>query len=330
MRKPLGATLPLTLALLALAAAGTPVLVVGCRSAPTTPHPTSELTGNIRVSGAWALYPMMVKWAEEFRRIHPKVRIDVSAGGAGKGAADALGGLVDIGMVSRDIHPNEITKGGFGVAVVRDAVLPVASAANPVASDLATRGVKRETFTALFVQGKRLTWGDVVGEPGIKDKVNVYTRSDACGAAETWAKYLGASQEDLQGVGVYGDPGLAETVKKDPLGIGYNNLNYAYDPKTNKPVQGLWVVPIDINANGTLDPSENLYASRTEVKRAIANGIYPSPPARDLNLLTKGKPSGLTRDFITWILTDGQKFVDEAGYIELPAAALARSSGALK
>jgi len=64
-----------------------------------------SVEGTIRVSGAWALYPMMVKWAEEFKKIHPQVRIDVSAGGAGKGITDALTGLVDIGMVSRELRP---------------------------------------------------------------------------------------------------------------------------------------------------------------------------------------------------------------------------------
>jgi len=28
----------------------------------------SSLQGTIRVSGAWALYPMMVKWVEEFKK----------------------------------------------------------------------------------------------------------------------------------------------------------------------------------------------------------------------------------------------------------------------
>ena len=42
-----------------------------------------ELQGEIQLSGAFALYPMAVKWAEEFRKIHPKVRIDISAGGNG-------------------------------------------------------------------------------------------------------------------------------------------------------------------------------------------------------------------------------------------------------
>ena len=74
----------------------------------------------------------------------------------------------------------------------------------------------------------------MVGRPEVTDPIHVYTRSDAAGAPETWAKYLGKKQENLQGIGVYGDPGLLDAVVKDPLGIGYNNLNYAYDPKTGK------------------------------------------------------------------------------------------------
>ncbi len=277
-----------------------------------------EVSGTVRVSGAWALYPIMVRWAEEFQKENPKVRIDVSAGGAGKGAADALGGLVDIGMVSRDIHPDEVKKGGFWLSVVKDAVLPTANANNPAAKDLAVHGIKRGAFSALWIGGKSLTWGEVAGNSGVKDKVHVYTRSDACGAGETWAQYLGKRQEDLQGLAVYGDPGVVQVVKKDRLGIGYNNLNYVYDAKTGKPVAGVIVPPIDLNGNGKLDKAENFYATKAAVQKAIAAGIYPSPPARDLNLLTRGRPTGLTREFIVWILTNGQKYVDEAGYIPLP------------
>jgi phosphate transport system substrate-binding protein len=266
---------------------------------------------------------MMVQWAEEYQKVNPGVRVDVSAGGAGKGATDALGGLADIGMVSRDIHPEEERRGGFWVSVVRDAVLPTANAANPVGKELRQRGVKRETFVALWIDGKQMSWGEVAGGAGSRDRVRVYTRSDACGAADTWAKYLGKNQEDLQGTAVYGDPGIAEAVQRDRLGIGYNNLNYAYDASTGKPVKGLMVVSIDINGDGKLSKREDFYDTRQGVKKAIATGVYPSPPARDLNLLTKGKPTGLTRDFILWILRDGQKYVDEAGYIELPRPRLA-------
>jgi phosphate transport system substrate-binding protein len=59
---------------------------------------------------------------------------------------------------------------------------------------------------------------------------------------------------------------------------------------------------------------------------AVATGRYPSPPARDLNLVTKGKPTGLTKAFIAWILTDGQKYVDEVGYIALVKSKLDAAS----
>ncbi len=280
------------------------------------PAAGGEAQGTITVSGAWALYPMMVRWAEEYQKLHPGVQFDISAGGAGKGMADALGGAVDIGMVSRDVTQEEEAKGAFWVAVVKDAVFPSVNAANPVLQELLSRGISREGFVDIYITGKITTWGQVIGRPAVTDPIHVYTRSDAAGAPETWAKYLGGKQENLLGIGVYGDPGIMDAVIKDPLGIGYNNLNYAFDAKTGLPVAGAVVVPIDVNNNGQADPDEVL-KTKADAVRAIATGKYPSPPARALNLVTKGKPSGLTRDFILWILSDGQKYADEVGYIQL-------------
>lgn len=282
------------------------------------PKGVGELHGTIRVSGAWALYPMMVKWGEEFRRVHPKVRVDISAGGAGKGVADALAGLVDIGMVSRDISTEETKQGAFYVPVVKDAVFPTMNAENPLPSkSLFDRGMKKQTLIDLWIKAKNLTWGEAAGTDS-KHPVHVYTRSDSCGAAETWAQYLGGKrQEDLNGIGVYGDPGLAEAVRKDLLGIGYNNLNYAYDFTTGLPIKGLRIVPIDLNGNGRVDPEEDL-RDKNRAMRAVASGTYPSPPARELYLLTKDRFKGLSKEFLRWILTDGQKYVEENGYIKLP------------
>ena len=57
----------------------------------------------------------------------------------------------------------------------------------------------------MFITGKIKTWGEIVGN-GNKTAGSVFTRSDACGAAETWALYLGKKQEDLLGTAVFGDP----------------------------------------------------------------------------------------------------------------------------
>ena len=122
--------------------------------------------------------------------------------------------------------------------------------------------------------------------------VNLYTRSDASGAAEMWAKFLGAkAQEELKGTAVNGDPGVAEAVRQDKLSLGYNNVGFAYDPATGKPIEGLAVVPLDLNADGTISTDENFYATRDEFTAAVAAGKYPFPPARVLYLVTKGEPN---------------------------------------
>jgi phosphate transport system substrate-binding protein len=109
---------------------------------------------------------------------------------------------------------------------------------------------------------------------------------------------------------------VLDAVIKDPLGIGFNNLNYAFDFETGLPVAGAHVVPLDVNGNGVADPEEAC-DTKAQALMAVATGHYPAPPARDLNLVTKGKPNGLSQRLIAWILTDGQRYVDEVGYIPL-------------
>ncbi|HHS13411.1 MAG TPA: PstS family phosphate ABC transporter substrate-binding protein [bacterium] len=283
------------------------------------PAPPSGPEGSVSFSGAWALYPLVVKWAEEYRKLYPETRIDIGAGGAGKGMADCLAGIVDIGMVSRDIYPAEKQQGAWWVSVARDAVVPTVSASNPFLPSLLEKGITRESFIRIWITGEITLWSELAeGSP--RAAIHVYTRSDACGAAEMWAKYLGGNQEDLLDIGVYGDPGLAEAVRKDALGIGYNNINYAYDARTRMPVKGIWIPPIDLNGNGRVDPDEDFYGTRDQIVQAIGAGRYPSPPARDLYFVSRGKPprEPVIR-FIRWVLTRGQEYVPEAGYIPLPA-----------
>ncbi len=293
--------------------------------APAQKAPPSKLQGTITVSGAWALYPMAVRWAEEFRKLNPEVRIDISAGGAGKGIADALAEMVDIGMVSREIYPAEMQKGAWFIPVTKDAVVPVINMINPLLKEILKKGIKKSDFARIWLQEPPPTWNEILGGRGTV-AVHVYTRSDSCGAAETWALFLGGKQEDLLGIGVYGDPGLNEAVRKDALGIGFNNINYAYDAATHKPQAGTAILPIDLDGNGRIDGNEGFYGDRDALIRAITDGRYPSPPARDLYLVCQGRPKKpLVTAFLKWILMDGQKYVGEAGYITLGADKIAQA-----
>jgi phosphate transport system substrate-binding protein len=272
----------------------------------------------ISISGAWALYPLTVKWAEEYRKVNPEIRIDISAGGAGKGMADVLGELVEIGMVSREINPEELKRGALPVAVAKDAVVAVISEKNPSLNDILSSGLTVEDAISIWITGNYKTWGDVLNSDS-GHPVHVYTRSDACGAAEIWALFLGKKQEDLIGIGVYGDPGLAQAVKQDSLGIGFNNIGYVYDFITKVPVHGLKIVPIDTDSDGRISQEESFYDSMDNLIDAIVSGKYPSPPSRELYFVLKGKPAEnkALREFMTWILTEGQIYVREAGYVPL-------------
>lgn len=299
------------------------VIILVLANATTSKVAAQDLKGNISISGAFALYPIIVKWAEEFKKINPNVRIDIQAGGAGKGITDVLSKVTDIGLVSRDLNAAEFKKGAFAIAVTKDAVIPTISAMSPYRKVLYEKGVKKEAFNHIFITGKYKTWNNL----GFKSEapIHVYTRSDASGAAETWAKYFNKKQEDLQGVAVFGDPGLAQAVKRDPSGLGFNNIVYIYDTKKNKPTNGVVPVPIDLNNNGKLDPDENFYDDIDQLIAAIVSGKYPSPPARDLYFVTVNKPTNpVVKEFIKYILTDGQKFVQEAGYIKFSKEKIAK------
>ncbi|MGL5681748.1 MAG: PstS family phosphate ABC transporter substrate-binding protein [Marinifilaceae bacterium] len=282
-----------------------------------TPQLDENYKGQIQLSGAFALYPMAVRWAEEFKKIYPKIRIDISAGGAGKGITDALSGMVDIGMVSRDIYPEEEAKGLFHISVVKDAIVITMNSNNPLFAEIQQKGITPETAYELWGKGEMKTWGQFLGTNS-KIPIHVYTRSDACGAAETFAAWINIKQEDLEGTAVYGDPGVTSVIQRDKLGIGYNNLAYAYDLITQLPYNGIAVCPIDLNGNGKIDEDEAFYANSKLLNEAIATGKYPSPPARDLYFVSKGVPQRKeVMEFFRFVLTKGQDYAHEVAYVPL-------------
>ena len=182
-----------TLTLLSILVAAS-MLLAACggtagSSATNAPSAEGALSGTISVSGAFALYPMMTVWAEEFTKIHPDVQFDVQGGGAGKGMTDTIAKAVDIGMISRSIKDEETAQGIFWVSVTKDAVFPIISSENPVAAQILEKGISQEIFNKIYITEEIKTWGEVIGDPAITDEIHVFTRSDASGAADQWAKY---------------------------------------------------------------------------------------------------------------------------------------------
>ena len=308
------------------------LLVAGCAgtgSAPAANTPVGQ-PETISISGAFALFPMVTLWADEYKKENPNVQFDIQAGGAGKGMTDVLAGAVDVAMVSRDVRTEEKDQGAYGIPVTIDAVVGTVNAKNPYLNAILQQGLTAEESGKIWLTGEFKTWGDLLGN-NATDKINVYTRSDASGAGEMWAKFSGGTaQEELLGTAVNADPGVAEAVRNDPLGVGYNNIGFAYDLKTGQPVEGLRIIPLDLNGDGQISPDEDFYNTKSEMAQAIGDRVYPFPPARELYLVTKGKPTPAVASFINWILTQGQDLVPQAGYVKLEDAKIQAALELLK
>lgn len=303
------------------------ILLAACDSGQATESPSNSNSAadttaevepvRISVSGAFALFPIVTVWTEEYSKTNPNVTFDVQAGGAGKGMTDMLTGAADIAMLSRDARQEELDQGSFLVPVTIDAVVGTLNADNPYLAEIQARGITPEEANGIWITGEITTWGQLLGT-GATETINVYTRSDSAGAAEMWALFsLGEAQEDLIGTAVNADPGLAEAVRQDPLGVGYNNIGFSYNQATGSPLDGLQIIPLDLNGNGQIDPDEDFYAARDDLTSAIAAEVYPFPPARVLYLVTKDEPNPTIADFYRWVLTEGQAFVSQAGYVSL-------------
>ncbi len=276
-----------------------------------------KLEGQVSISGAFALYPLAVQWSNEFQVKYPDVKIDVSAGGAGKGMTDVLNGMVDYAMLSRELHDEEREAGAIAFVVGKDAVIPDINSSNPFIDTLKRRGITSDEARKIWVTGEIKTWGQLLGNND-NHKINVYTRSDACGAAQTFAAWFSAKQEDLVGTAVFGDPGIAQAVQKDKWGIGFNNLAYAYDPQTHLQQEGLAMLPIDSDMDGHIDDEENCYDSKEKLVHAIEFGSFSTPPARNLYFVAKGAPKdSASVAFLKYVLKEGQKFNEPAGYVKI-------------
>ena len=119
-----------------LKAAGAILVFAGLSSQDRAGHPrplkpAGSLSGELTIGGSTTFQPLAAKLADAFRVRYPKVRVDVAGGGSKVGIQAAHEGTVDLGMVSRDLKPEEET--GIQMhKVALDAVAMVVHPSNPV------------------------------------------------------------------------------------------------------------------------------------------------------------------------------------------------------
>ena len=72
--------------------------------------PTSELSGTIEIDGSSTVFPISLAVAEEFKKVHPKVRPNVGVSGTGGGFKRFVDGETAISNASRPIKESEAAK----------------------------------------------------------------------------------------------------------------------------------------------------------------------------------------------------------------------------
>lgn len=296
-------------------------ILLGCASEIKKEKAVSEvlwnLSGSITISGAEALFPLMEVWADEFSKNHANLNIEVTNVGSEKGIAALLSGDADLAMVSRNLTPEEESKGLWYLTVSKEGVIPIFNEKNPHLQDILNKGVSRTDLIRLFTARNMLSWGDLLGINN-SDPVIVFIRSDPSGTGEVWSDYLGIEQKKLVGIKTPGDLQIIESVFNEPLSISFCNAHSAYSLIGDTIQQGIKVLPIDFNNNGRIDSKEQFYNNLCEVQRAAYLGKYPSHLCRELYVVSIGRPSNpAIIQFLKWIYKDGQKIAAKEGYAVL-------------
>ena len=286
---------------LALLGLGLLALLPGCASRPAAAGETTTTVASvIQNTGSDTLVNLALAWAERYMPAHPGVRISVTGGGSGTGIAALINGTTDIANASRAMKQEEFDaarKNGITpieFAVARDAIAVVVNPSNPV------NGLTLAQISDIY-QGKITNWRQVGGEDR---PIVLLSRESNSG---TYVYFL----ENVLRLGQKSDilfspdtllmpssEGISAEVRQNPNAIGYDGLGY---------------VTSDQKVIAVAQDSDGPY-----VKPSVAtvnDGSYPV--SRPLFMITVGQPTGQVKDYLDWILRDGQALVVELGFVPL-------------
>lgn len=310
------------------------VLLVGSAVAQTT------------LNGAGATFPNPIysKWFSEYHKLHPEVEINYQSIGSGAGIRQVTSGTVDFGASDGPMSDEQLAASKVKIQHIPTVMGSVVPAYNipGVTEELK---FTPEVLANIFL-GKITTWNDNAIQSLNKDvklpaqNIVVVHRSDGSGTTYVFTDYLskvspewkssvgkGTSVKWPLGVGGKGNEGVSGTVRSIEGSIGYVELIYALQNKitfgsvknaageflkanlenTSAAADGV-KIPDDYRVSITNSPNKNAYPISTFTWLLIP--VKASDP-------NKGK---ILTDFLSWMITDGEKEVSQLDYAPLPEA----------
>ena len=307
-------------------------LLVGSAAAQTT------LNG----AGATFPYPIYSKWFSEYHKQYPEVEINYQSIGSGGGIRQIIAGTVDFGASDVGMTDEQMKQAKSPIQLIPTVMGSVVPAYN-------VPGVKEdlkftpEVLANIFL-GKITSWNDPAIQkinPDLKlpnQNINVVHRSDGSGTTGVFTDYLskvspewknsvgsGTSVKWPVGIGGKGNEGVAGTIRAVDGAIGYVELIYALQSKipygSVKNAAGAFVKADLQNtsaaSNGVKIPNDY----RVSITNSPKKDAYPISTFTWLLIPTKPSDANkakIIKDFLSWMIDDGQKMVESLNYAPLP------------
>ena len=304
----------------------------GATSKPTdgaslTPAPTaaaSPLGGAIAIDGSSTVYPISEAVAEEFQNANPGVKVTAAFSGTGGGFKKLCAGETDMNDASRPIKTEDkpgakseatlCKEAGIEyveLEVALDGLSVLVNPQNSWVDCLTTAELKKIWDTGSTVA----TWADVrAGWPA--DPIDLFGPGADSGTFDYFTEVINgkAKQSRSDYTQSEDDNALVIGIAGDRNALGYFGFAY-FEENQDK----LRLVPVD-SGTGCVAPSNE----------TIADGIY-QPLSRPLFIYpsTRALERPEFAAFVQYYLENVNGFVDEVGYIEIPADRLQASKDAL-
>jgi phosphate transport system substrate-binding protein len=247
----------------------------------------------LTMTGSTTVLPIAQLAAEAFMDLHQEVNISVRGGGSGVGIAALIDQTAHIANASRAIKTKEIVacreKGidPVGNVVAKDGIAIVVHPSNPV------KELTVEQVRGIYA-GEISKWSEVGGEA---KPIVVISRDVASGTFEVFKELVlqgGKTREDA--LMLASNMAVGSAVKDTPYGIGYIGIGYLSSNVKALDIEGV-----------------------TPTAETVVSGEYKV--ARPLYMYTNGKPTGLAKEFLDFVMSkDGQKLVEEVGFVAVGVA----------
>jgi phosphate transport system substrate-binding protein len=256
----------------------------------------------LRINGSTTVNPVVVE-AAEILRAEKKATIFVDTQGGSSGGIAALGeGRAEIGMISRELEPDDATK--FPKVHFQATRIGTDALALVVSKDVWDGGVhilSRQQVQEIY-EGTVTNW-KAVGGPD--RRIVFFNKEPGRGTWEAFAKWL------------YGDPKKAPDVSHPEVGANEEGRNkVASTPGSISQLSAAWADQKTVFAVAIRRLDGKVVAPTLAT---IADGSYPI--ARPLQVVTDGPPKGLAKEIIDLLLSPrGQALVEKNGYLKVQAA----------